>query len=140
IHLRNSAGGGAHLNLNGFHDTIDNLTLDAGTGIRTQGPAGGGVLKVGKLVVAGKSMPRGVYTSSAPWLQGGGYVVVGAVDAVSISGSVDNPNKVIGEGNLAVLKAACSVQLPAGECAIPIDLKTFPLTLTSSASARYSGF
>jgi hexosaminidase len=141
IQLLNSARGGAYLNLNGFHDTIDSLTMAAQTRVLTQGPAAGGVLRVGKLVVAGKSMPRGVYTSSAPWVQGDGYVVVGPVDSVSVAGEMDDPNKAVGAGNLAVLKAASTIRLPAGECAIPIDLKGSPLTLRSSgAAARFSGF
>ncbi len=141
IRLLNSAKGGAHLNLNGFQDTIDSLTLDAQTRILTQGPSGGGVLKVGTLVVAGKSMPRGVYTASAPWVRGDGYVVVGVVNSVGVAGDVGDPNKAVGAGNLAVLKAASTVRLPAGECAIPIDLNGSPLTLRSGdAAARYSGF
>jgi hexosaminidase len=141
IRLLNFAQGGAYLNLNGFHDVIDSLTMDAQTRILTQGPAGGGVLKVGELVVAGKSTPKGVYTSTMPWLQGDGYVVVGAVNSVAVSGDVGDPDRAVGAGNLAVLKAASTIKLPAGECSIPIDLRAFSLTLTSvGAAARYSGF
>src|SRR5262249_44914986 len=139
--LLNSAKGGAYLNLNGFHDTFDSLTMDAQTRILTQGPAGSGVLKVGKLVIDGKEISKGVYTSSSSWLQGNGYVMVGAVKSVAVAGNVDDPQKEIGKGNLAVLKAASNIKLPAGDLVIPIDLGAFPLTLSSSGSAaRYSGF
>jgi hexosaminidase len=140
IRLLSSPNGGAHLNLNGFNEAIDNLTMDAETRVLTQGVTGGGVLKVGKLVVAGKRVPDGVYTSAAPWLHGDGYVVVGAVNSVSVAGDVDDPNKVVGVGNFAVLKAASTMKLPPGECAIPIDLKGSPLTLMPSGAARHSGF
>src|SRR5207245_638315 len=43
--------------------------------------------------------------------------------------------------NIAVLKAASKFKLPGGECAIPVNMEAFPLTLTSDgAAARYSGF
>lgn len=141
ISLLNSAKGGAYLNLNGFHDTIDSLTMDAQTRVLTDGPVGGGVLRVNKLVVEGKSIPKGIYTSSSKWVRGGGYVVVGAVKDVNVSGSIDDPNKAIGAGNIAVLKAASTMKLPGGDCGIPINMGTFPLTLTSRGeSVRYSGF
>ncbi len=58
IRLLNSAKGGAYLNLNGFSETIGSLTMDARTRVLTDGPAGGGVLTVGKLVVEGKQHPQ----------------------------------------------------------------------------------
>ncbi|HEY7422890.1 MAG TPA: hypothetical protein VH682_01395, partial [Gemmataceae bacterium] len=141
IRLLNSAKGGAYLNLNGFQETIDSLTMDAQTRVLTDGPAGGGVLRVSKLVVEGQSIPKGIYSSSSKWVQGGGYVMVGEAKGVDVSGSVEDPNKAIGAGNIAVLKAASTIKLPGGVCAIPVNLGTFPLTLTSGgASVRYSGF
>jgi hypothetical protein len=96
---------------------------------------------VGKLVVEGKNIPRGIYTSSSRWVQGSGYIVVGAVQSVDVSGSLEDPNQAIGVGNMAVLKAASKFKLPGGECAIPVAIGAFPLTLTSSGVAvRYSGF
>jgi hypothetical protein len=141
IRLLNSAKGGAYLNLNGFSETIDSLTLDARTRVLTDGPTGGGVLTVGKLVVEDKSIPKGIYTSSSKWMQGSGYIIVGAVKSVPIAGNIDDPNKAIGTGNLAVLKAASTIKLPIGECAIPVDVGAFPLTLTTDGAAvRISGF
>ncbi|HJT78906.1 MAG TPA: family 20 glycosylhydrolase [Gemmataceae bacterium] len=141
IRLLDPAGGGACLELNGFRDTVGSLALDAGSRVLTDGAAGSGVLRVGKLVVAGKSMSAGVYTSSADWVRGRGYVVVGAVKDVSVSGLVSHPNESIGAGNIGVLRAASTVRLPAGECAIPFDIGAFPLTLATDGSpARYSGF
>jgi hexosaminidase len=141
IRLLNSAKGGAYLNLNGFHDTIDSLTMDPQTKVLTQSPGGGGVLRVGKLVIDGKNIEQGVYTSALPWVEGSGYIVVGAVKRVAVAGNVDDLHKEIGKGNMAVLKAASNIKLPAGECAIPIDVRTFPLALsTSGAAVRYTGF
>ena len=48
----------------------------------TDGPQGGGVLTVGELTVDGKSLPKGVYTSSTGWVHGSGYVIVGDVKHV----------------------------------------------------------
>jgi hexosaminidase len=144
IRLLNSAQGGASLNLNGFRETIASLTMETQTRILTDGPTGGGVLAVGQLSIAGKSIPQGIYTSSSPWIQGSGYVLVGAVKSVSVSGRVADPNKTIGAGNIAVLKAASRIELSGGECSIPVNNGSFPLTLASEASdgsaARYSGF
>ena len=103
IQLLSSDKGNSSLNLNGFSDTIDRLTLAAGTKVFTGGPQGGGVLTVRELWVDGERLPKGVYTSSAGWLHGGGYVVVGDVKYVDVSGAVDDPNKTIGAGNIALL-------------------------------------
>jgi hexosaminidase len=141
IRVVTSAGADACLNFNGYRDTVARLTLDAHARVLTDGPAGGGVLRVGRLVVAGKRIPTGVYTASSGWVRGGGYVIVGEIKAVTVSGDVDNPNRAIGAGNLAVLKAASRIKLPGGECAISFDTGAFPLTLASGgAAARYTGF
>lgn len=141
IRLLNSATGSAFLDLNGFSETVGSLTMDAQSTVRTDGPAGGGVLTVRTLVVEGKTMPRGIYTSSSPWVQGGGYLVVGDVRSVNIAGSVEDPHQAVGAGNIAVLKAASNIKLPAGEFAIPFNIGAFPLTLTSAGAAvRYRGF
>ena len=79
IQLLSSDKGGSSLNLNGFSDTIDRLTLAAGTKVFTDGSQGGGVLTVRELWVDGERLPRGVYTSSVGWLRGSGYVVAGDV-------------------------------------------------------------
>src|SRR5207249_668833 len=100
------------------------------TQILTNGHAGGGVLKVRNLIVEGKSMPRGIYSAASKWVQGSGYVMVGDVKSINVTGSLDDPNKTIGAGNIAVLKAASKFKLPGGECAIPVNMEAFPLTLT----------
>jgi hypothetical protein len=141
IRLLTSAQGGAYLNLNGFSDTIASLTMEENTRILTSGLASSGVLTVGRLVVEGKRLPSGVYTSSTQWVQGSGYVLVGDAKSVRVAGNVADPNKVIGSGNIAVLRAASTIKLPEGECAIPVDVGAFPLTLASDGSAvRYTGF
>jgi hexosaminidase len=141
IRLLNSPSGAAFLNLNGFSETVDSLTMDDRTRILTDGPGGGGVLAVARLVIDGKAVPKGVYTSSSEWIEGSGYVVVGGAKGVSVSGRVDDPNEAIGPGNIAVLKAASRFNLPVGDCAIPVNLGAFPLTLTSGGeSVRYTGF
>jgi hexosaminidase len=141
IRLLKSARGGAYLDLNGFSETVDNLTMDDETRILTDGSASAGVLTVGKLVVAGQAVPRGVYTSPSAWIQGGGYVVVGDVRRVKISGKVDDPRKTIGEGNIAVLEAASVIELGGGDFTIPVNIGVFPLTLSSGGAAvRHGGF
>jgi hexosaminidase len=140
IRLLKSAGGGAYLDLNGFDETIGSLTMDVQTSVRTGGPSGDGVLTVGKLVVEGKDIPSGIYTSSSRWVRGDGYVVVGGVKSVAVSGGLDDPNKAIGTGNIGVLKAASTLTLPGGECTTPVDTGVFPLTLASNGAARHSGF
>ena len=49
IQLLSSDKGDSSLNLNGFSETIDRLTLAAGTKVLTNGAHGGGVLKVREL-------------------------------------------------------------------------------------------
>ena len=139
IELLGSDKGAASLNLNGFSDRIDRLTLAAGTKVFTGGPSGG-VLAVRELWVDGERLPRGVYTSSVGWLHGNGYVVVGDVKDVDISGGVDDPNKTIGADNIARLKAAAAFKLPEGDCTVNVATGDFPLTLSADgAGRRYDG-
>lgn len=141
VHLLNSVKGKNYLDLNGFRNTIARLTLEKDTAILTSGRKGGGVLTVGMLSVEGKSIPSGIYTSSSKWVEGDGYVVVGDVKNVEVAGVVDNPMKAIGARNMAILKAASTVKLANGECAVPIDIGDYPLTLlTGGNKERYCGF
>jgi hexosaminidase len=140
VQLLGSDEGGPSLNLNGFSDTIDRLTLAAGTKVFTDGPQGAGVLKVRELRVDGWPLPRGVYTSSAGWVRGGGYVVAGDVKYVDVSGAVDDPNKVVGAGNLARLRSGSTFRLREGDCPVHVATGPFPLTLLAGGgSPRYTG-
>jgi hexosaminidase len=140
VQLLGSAKGASSLNLNGFNDTIARLTMAAGTRVLTSGPHGGGVLTVRELTVDGKSLPRGIYTSSTGWLRGSGYMIVGDVKRVAVSGGIDDPNQAIGVGNLAVLKSAATFKLPDGECTAAAALGDFPLTLIANGKAQFGGF
>ena len=136
VQLLGSDKSGASLNLNGFSETIAGLTMATGAKVLTNG----GVLSVRELTLAGKSLPKGIYTSSTGWLQGNGYVVVGDVKRVVVSGVIDDPNHTIGAGNLAVLKSASTFKLPDGECSVAA-IGDFPLTLISGGSkAGFGGF
>ncbi len=140
IQLLGSDKGAASLNLNGFSDTIDRLTLAAGTKVFTSGPHGAGVLTVRELWVDGQRMPKGVYTASAGWLYGSGYVVVGDVKYIDVSGAVDDPNKTIGAGNIAQLKGGSTFKLPEGDCSVNVATGEFPLTLAAkSGKTRFNG-
>jgi hexosaminidase len=139
VQLLSSDKGSASLNLNGFSDTIDRLTMAAGTKVLTGGPHGGGVLTVRELWVDGRHMPGGVYTSSAGWLQGNGYVVAGDVKSVGVSGKVSDPEKSVGAGNIAWLKAASTFELPEGDCSVHVATGEFPLTLVATAGKRRYG-
>jgi hexosaminidase len=140
IQLLSSDKGDSSLNLNGFSDTIGRLTLAAGTQLLTSGPHGGGVLTVQELWVDGQRLPRGVYTSSAGWLRGSGYVVVGDVKSVDVSGAVDDPNRAIGAGNIARLRSGSTFQLPDGDCSVHVATGDFPLTLVAGGGKpRCSG-
>ena len=141
LRLLNSSRGGATLDLNGFTEAIASLTMEDRTKIMTNGPAGMGVLNVGKLTFAGKELPQGIYTAASPWIQGGGYVVVGDVKIVEIAGVVDDPIKTIGPGNIALLKAPATIKLKGDDHGIPINLGVSPLTLASEGGpVRHSGF
>jgi hypothetical protein len=141
LRVLKSAKGGAYLDLNGFRETVDRVELDNGTKIRTDGAAGSGILTARELALGGKTLPRGVYTSSSAWVQGGGYVIVGDVRSVDVAGNIDDPLGTIGAGNLAVLRGATTIKLPGGECTIPINLGAFPLTLSTGGGAmRFGGF
>jgi hypothetical protein len=95
---------------------------------------------VGELWLDGKQLPTGVYTSSAGWLEGGGYVVAGGLKYVDVSGLVGNPNKRVGAGNIARLGAASTLELPEGECSVHVATRGFPLTLVAGgANTRFSG-
>jgi hypothetical protein len=139
IQLLSSAKGGPSLNLNGFGDTIDRLTLAAGTKVFTSGTHGNGVLTVRELWVDGRRLPGGVYTSAMSWLRGSGYVVVGDVKAVDVSGEVDDPERTIGAGNIARLKSAATFKLPNGDCAVNVMTGDFPLTLAAAGKPRFMG-
>jgi hypothetical protein len=141
IQLLRSEKGTSTLNLNGFSDAIDRLTLDAGTSVLTSGSQKGGVLTVHELWVDGQRLQKGVYTSAAPWLHGRGYVVVGDVKCVDVSGVVDDPNQTIGAGNIALLKANSTFKLTDGDCSVNVATGLFPFTLVASgAKARHNGF
>jgi hexosaminidase len=141
IQLLNTDKGTASLDLNGFSDTIGRLSLASGTKVLTNGSQGAGVLTVRELTVDGKSQLRGVYTSSSGWLHGTGYVVVGDVKHVGVSGVVDDPNRAIGADNIAVLASAATFQLPDGDCSVTVVTGNFPLTLAAAGRrARFLGF
>jgi hypothetical protein len=140
IQLLSSETSGACLNLNGFSDAIARLTVAAGAKVLTNGPHGGGVLTVRELWVDGRRLPSGVYTSSAGWLQGSGYVVAGDVKSVEVAGAVADPVRVVGAGNIARLKAASTFRLPEGDCSAHVATGEFALTLVAaSGKARYGG-
>jgi hypothetical protein len=141
IQLLGSDKGSASLNLNGCSDMIARLTLAAGAKVFTDGPQGGGVLKVRELWAFGRRLPRGVYTSSAGWLHGSGYVIAGDVRSVDVSGAVNNPDQVVGAGNIARLKGGSTFRLDTGDCSINVATGEFPLTIAAgSGQSRYSGF
>src|SRR5262249_55546707 len=105
------------------------------------GPHGRGVLRVGKLTVDGKGQPGGVYDTSAGWLQGSGYLLVGEAHPVDVSGTIANLNQAIGAGNIAILIGATDFKLSKDNSAIAVNMGDFSLTLTATeGNARYSGF
>jgi hexosaminidase len=140
VQLLTSAKGGASLNLNGYSDSIGRLTLAAGTKVLTNGAQGGGVLTVRELTVDGKRLPNGVYAAPSAWLQGTGHVIVGDVKHIDVSGVVNNPNQIVGTGNIALLKAPVTFKLPDGDCSVTANLSSFPLTLVAGGGkSRFSG-
>ncbi|MCX6878315.1 MAG: family 20 glycosylhydrolase [Verrucomicrobia bacterium] len=142
VELLDSPKGGATLKLNGCNDKFASLKLAPHTRIVTDDQKAGGVLTVGVLTVAGKSMPRGVYTSAEPWLAGSGFVVVGDVKYVDAAGVLDNANTRIGADNIAVLTAATTFGPATGNCGIPVRLREFGLTFMAQGGqpTTYRGF
>ena len=141
LQLVGSDRAAASLNLNGFKDSLAQLNLERGSVIQTDGAGQSGVLEVRELVVNGKHLPRGVYTSSSEWLRGSGYVIVGDVRRVETSGLVLDPIRSIGAGNFAILKAATALNLPEGECTVHVLTGDFLLAIKSAGNkARFSGF
>jgi hexosaminidase len=140
IRLLSSDKGSPSLDLNGFSEKIGRLTLAAGAKVLTDGPGGAGVLTVRELWVGGRRLPRGVYTSSVGWLRGGGHTVVGDVKSVRVSGAIDDPNKTLGAGSIALLGSGSTFKLPDGDCSVNVVTGTSPLTLIAKGSKpRYSG-
>jgi hypothetical protein len=136
VELLAAKAGAASLHLNGHSETFAKLALAPGAKVFADG-----VLAVRELVVDGKAQPRGIYTASSGWLHGRGYVVVGDVNHIDATGTVTDPNKVIGAGNIAVLKSATTFKLPAGECSVAALTGGFPLALVAGdKGARSSGF
>jgi Glycosyl hydrolase family 20, catalytic domain/Glycosyl hydrolase family 20, domain 2 len=142
VELLDSPKGGATLKLNGFSDRIASLKLAPHTKIVTDDQQAGGVLTVAALVVDGKAMPKGVYTSANAWLTGSGFVVVGDIQSVKAAGMIDNANATIGSNNIAILTAATTFGPATGNCGIPVRLGGFDLTLVAPVDkpATYSGF
>jgi hexosaminidase len=139
VELLGSNRGGASLHLNGFSDTIARLTLAAGCRVQTDGSGGAGILTVDAVTVEGKPLPRGIYTESSGWVQGRGYVIVGAVKRNEVSGAVADPERTLGAGNLAVLQRPATFRLPEGDCSVAVATGDFPLTLTSEGKSSFSG-
>ena len=110
--------------------------------MRTDGPGGGGVLTVGELTVDGKSLPRGVYTSSSGWLAAAGMSRPATCEHVVVSGVVDDPNGTVGAGTWPVLKSRRQLPAPGrGMLGRGRNAGGFPLTLTPvGRKARFSGF
>ena len=127
---------GAVVDLNGHSEAFAKLTMARGS--RLLVPRGG-MLTVRELIVEGKSVPRGIYTFSAGWMQGRGYAIVGDVKRLPTSGAIDDPNKTIGAGNMAVLTAASTFKLAEGDCSVSAALGGFPLTLIARGQSRFSG-
>jgi hypothetical protein len=141
LQLMGSDKGNATFNLNGFSNAIARLSLGMGTKVQTDGTGGSGVLTVREAIVEGKSLPRGIYTSSSGWVQGSGYVVVGDVNRVDVSGVINDPTRIIGAGNVALLKSATTFDLPDGECSVAAILGDYPLTLVhGGADVQFNGF
>jgi len=142
VELLDSSNGGAALRLNGCTEKFLGLKMAPNTKIFTDGEKQGGVLTVGTLVVAGKTAPKGIYTSALPWISGAGFVIVGDVKRVNTAGVIDNPNTAIGTGNLAVLTAETTFGPATGDCAIPVMTGESALTFAAPADKPmiYSGF
>ena len=142
VELLDSPKGGATLNLNGCSAKIASLKLAPHTRIVTDDQKLGGVLATASLTVAGKSLPKGIYTSSNNWLTGSGFVTVGDVGYVNAAGVIDNANTTIGKDNIAVLTAPTTFGPATGNCAIPVKTGTFPLTLMAAGDKPvcYGGF
>jgi hypothetical protein len=66
-------GRDTYLDLAGFTDRINDLTMATGTYVKT---GAGGVLKVKRLFVGGAEQPRGAYTLDSGFVQGSGYIDV----------------------------------------------------------------
>ncbi|MEI7900418.1 MAG: family 20 glycosylhydrolase [bacterium] len=142
VELLDSPKGGAFLNLNGCSETFASLKMAAHTQIVTDGQKAGGVLTVSALAIAGKSLPKGIYTSADGWITGSGFVVVGDVKSVGAGGVIDDPNAALGASALATLTAAATFGPATGTCNIPVRTGSFGLTFSAKGSKpiRYGGF
>jgi hexosaminidase len=136
--LRSSAGAGRLL-LNGHRERVGRLELADGAKLST-GSSVDGVLTVEELIVDGKRQPTGVYTSSEPWLEGNGYVVVGKVEFVDTQGTVKDPAKVFASSQIAALKGSTTFELTTGECATAVIVGNHPFALAAQQEASFSGF
>lgn len=142
VELLDSPEGGATLNLNGCNEKFASLKMAAHTKIVTDDQKTGGVLSVGALTLAGKVLPKGVYTAADGWITGCGFVVVGDVKSVAAAGVIDNPNTTLGANTIAVLTAATTFGPATGKCAIPVRTGEFGLTFSTTGNQpiSYGGF
>src|SRR5207253_863066 len=82
---------GSSLLLQGRREQIGSLNIHRGAKVDT-GTGSTGVLSAEELIVEGKTLAKGVYTSSEPWLKGSGYVVVGKLSHIDVEGVVKDPS------------------------------------------------
>ena len=143
VELLESPAGAATLDLNGCNEKFAALKLAPHANILTDDAHGsGGVLSVGTLTRGAQRLADGVYTAADGWLIGRGFVVVGNVQSVKISGVVDNPNLIIGSNSIAVLTAATTFGPATGACRIPVRTGDSALTFNAAAAKpiTYTGF
>jgi hypothetical protein len=98
------------------------------------------VLTVAELVVEENSLPTGVYTSSEPWLEGKGYVVVGKLKYVDVEGTLKAPGKTFAADQVAVLKGPTTFELDQTECVTTVITGSHPLAIAAGSEATWSGF
>ena len=116
----------AFLDLAGHHAKLGKITLSSAGRIRL---GRGGTIAVEQLWVAGERVTDGVVEAPAPWLEGEGRIVIDS--RIDVSGTLANPDAVVGAGNIARMTADTKIGYPANGFSIEIANDGHVLTLDS---------
>lgn len=124
--------GPAVVDLAGHRERLEKIELTESSRIRTKEQ---GRLNLRQLMVNGKPVAPGSYTTGQPWLEGNGTVVVDP--RMDVSGVYNDPNNQIGVGNLANLVGDTTFGYSTRSCAIPVINNGHKLTFDSGGGNEF---
>lgn len=131
IELLDSPKGAAQLLLNGFDETVQTLSIASGARIVTDGNNRSGTLTLKTLILDGKPLPQGIYTSGHDWIEGQGMVIVGSVRRVEVSGALPGPANTLQPGDFVALTGPTILTLDGGSWEHSVDTGAHAFSLAN---------